>query len=51
MVEVAAFAVVVSVAFVVVGKTVMPDHHHNPKAWKHIRGHDRVYYMRRGRRK
>ena len=51
MVEVAAFAVVVSVAFVVIGKTVMPDLHPDSKAWKHIREHDRVYYMRRGRRK
>ena len=48
MFEVVAFAFLVSVAFVVIGKTVMPNHHPNPKAWKHIRDHDRVYYMRSG---
>ena len=51
MFEVVAFAFVVSVAFVVIGKTVVPDHRANPEAWKHIREHDRVYYMRRGNRK
>ena len=51
MFEVLAFAFVVSVAFVALGKTVAPDHHPNLKAWKHIREHDRVYYMRRGNRK
>ena len=51
MVEVVAFAFAVSVAFVAIGKNVVPDHHPNPKGWKHIREHDRVYYMRRGRRK
>ena len=51
MFEVVAFALVVSVAFVAIGKSVMPDHHVYPKAWKHIREHDRVYYMRRGTRK
>ncbi|MCY4514493.1 MAG: hypothetical protein OXC69_05080 [Candidatus Tectomicrobia bacterium] len=50
MFEVVAFALVLSVAFVVVGKTVESDHHPNPKGWKHIREHDRVYFMRRGRR-
>ena len=50
MFEVVAFAFVVSVAFVVAGKTVVPAHHPNPKAWKHIRDHDRVYYTRRRHR-
>lgn len=50
MFEVVAFAFVVSVAFVAFGKTLVPDRHPNPKAWKHIREHDRVYYMRRARK-
>ncbi|MDE0207530.1 MAG: hypothetical protein OXP66_16075 [Candidatus Tectomicrobia bacterium] len=49
MFEVVALAFVVSVAFVVFGKTVAPDHHPDPKSWKRIREHGRVYYMRRGR--
>ena len=51
MVEVIAIALVVAVAFVVLGKTVAPDHQPDPKGWKHIHDHDRVYYMRRGHRK
>lgn len=51
MFEAVAFAFVVSVALVVAGKTVVPAHDPNPKAWKHIRGHDRVYYMHRPYRK
>ena len=51
MVEVVAFAFAVSVAFVVIGKNVVPHHHPKPRGWKHIREHDRVYYIRRGRRK
>lgn len=51
MFEVVAFALVVSVAFVAIGKSIMPEHPLYPKAWKHIREHDRVYYMRRGTRK
>ncbi|MDE0205094.1 MAG: hypothetical protein OXP66_03595 [Candidatus Tectomicrobia bacterium] len=47
MFEIAALALVVSVAFVVVGKTAAPDHS-GTRAWKHIRAHDRVYYMGRG---
>ena len=50
MFEGVAFAFVVSVAFVVVGKAMVPVHHPSPKAWKRIRAHDRVYYMRRGRK-
>ena len=49
MFEVVAIALVVSVAFVVAGKTVMPEHHAYPRSWRHIRAHDRVYFMRRGR--
>ena len=45
MIAVVAFALIVSVAFVVIGK-IVPDHHPNPKAWKRFRGHDRVHYMR-----
>lgn len=49
MYEVVAFAFVVSMAFVVIGRTLLPEHHSYPRAWKHIRDHDRVYYMRRGK--
>lgn len=49
MFEIAALAFVVSVAFIVVGKTVGPEHP-NPRAWKHIHAHGRVYYMQRGRK-
>lgn len=45
MIEVVAFALVASVAFVVIGKTV--PHHHHPRAWKHIDDASRVHYMRR----
>ena len=41
-----AIALAVSVAFVVFGKIVMPNHHSDLKGWEHIRKHDRVYYMR-----
>lgn len=51
MLEVVAFAFVVSVAFVLIGKTVAPDHQPNPRGWKRIWDHDRVYYMGRGQRK
>ena len=51
MFEFVAIALVVSVAFVLVGKTAMPVHSSYPRSWKHIRGHDRVYFMRRGRGK
>ena len=49
MFEVVAIALVVSVAFVVAGRSVMPDHHAYPRSWRHIRAHDRVYFMGRGR--
>lgn len=45
MVEVAALAFIVSVAFVMIAKTV-PDH--DPKGWKRIRDANRVYYMQNG---
>ena len=45
MIEVVAFAFIVSVAFVLLVKTVP---HHYPRAWKHIHDHSRVHYMRRG---
>ena len=48
MFEVVAIALVVSVAFVVVGKSVAPRYHSSPRSWRHIRDHDRVYFMRRG---
>ena len=51
MFEGVAYAFVISVAFVLIGKTVAPDHRPSPRGWKHIRDHDRVYYMERGRRK
>ena len=51
MFEVVAFAFVACVAFVVIGKTVTPDHHPDPEAWKHIGEHDRLYYMRRGKKR
>ena len=46
MIEVMAFAFIASVAFVVIGKKTVPDHH--PKFWKHIDNSDRVYYLRSG---
>ena len=51
MIEVVAFALVVSVAFVLFGKT-MPHHrhHHHPRSWKHIDDASRVHFMRRSRR-
>lgn len=49
MFEVVAFAFVVSVAFVAIGRTAMRDHRSSPKGWRHIREHDRVYYMRRAK--
>ena len=48
MFEAAALAFIVSVALVVIGKITVSDHRPKPKAWRHIREHDRVYYMRRG---
>lgn len=48
MIEVVAFALAVSVAFVLIGKT-MP-HHHHPGSWKHIDDASRVHYMRRNHR-
>ena len=48
MIEVVAFALVVSVAFVLIGKTV--PHHHHPGSWKHIDDASRVHYMRRSNR-
>ena len=51
MIEVAAFALVVSVAFVLIGKTVPHHyHHHHPRSWKHIDDASRVHYMRRSHR-
>ena len=47
MIEVAAFALAVSVAFVLIGKTV--PHHHHPRSWKRIDDASRVHYMRRSR--
>ena len=48
MVEVAAFALAVSVAFVLIGKTVpRHHHHHHSRSWKHIDDASRVHYMRR----
>ena len=47
MIEVVAFALVASVAFVLIGKT-MP--HHHPKSWKHIDDASRVHFMRRSHR-
>ena len=48
MIEVAAFALVVSVAFVLIGKTVPHHyHHHHPRSWKHIDDASRVHFMRR----
>ena len=47
MIEVVAFAFIVSVAFVLIGKTVSRHHHHHPRAWKHIDDHSRVHFMRR----
>ena len=44
MIEVVAFTLLVSVAFVLIGKTAS---HRHPKAWKHIHDHSRVHYMRR----
>ena len=51
MIEVVAFALVASVAFVLIGKT-MPHHHHHhhPKSWKHIDDASRVHFMRRSHR-
>ena len=46
MIEVMAFAFIASVAFVVIGKVSMSDHH--PKFWKHIHNSNRVYYLRSG---
>lgn len=43
MIEVVTFAFIVSVAFVLIGKTVP---HHYPKSRKRIHHHDRVHYMR-----
>ena len=48
MTEVVAFALIVSVAFVLIGKTV--PHHHHPRSWKHIDDASRVHYMRRSNR-
>ena len=50
MIEVAAFALVVSVAFVLIGKTMPHHHHHHPGSWKHIDDASRVHYMRRSNR-
>ena len=48
MIEVAAFALAVSVAFVLIGKTVpRHHHHHHSRSWKHIDDASRVHYMRR----
>jgi len=44
MFQVVAFTLIVLAAFAVIGKT-MP-HHHYPRAWRRIRHHDRVHYMR-----
>ena len=51
MIEVAAFALAVSVAFVLIGKT-MPHHHHHhhPRSWKHIDDASRVHFMPRSNR-
>ena len=46
MIEVAAFALIVSVAFVLIGKTAS-HHHPHPRAWKRIDDHSRVHFMRR----
>ena len=51
MFETVAFAFVASLAFVAIGRTVVPHHHPDRKAWKRIHAHDRVYYMKRGHRK
>ena len=47
MIAVVAFALIVSVAFVLIGKTASHHHHHHPRTWKHIDGHSRVHFMRR----
>ena len=44
MLKVVAFALIVSAAFAVIGKIV--PHHHDPRAWRRIRHHDRVHFMR-----
>ena len=49
MIEVAAFALAVSVAFVLIGKTMPHHHHHHPRSWKRIDDASRVHYMRRSR--
>ena len=46
MIEVVAVALVVSVAFVLVGRVAS---NHEPKTHQHLRG-SRVYYMRAGHR-
>ena len=51
MIEIAGLALAVSVAVVFIARVVMLDHHPEPKGWKHIREHGRVYYMGAGHRR